>query len=167
MSKKYVPPSKRNNVSPVKSEFVMKEDEFPLLSNSGLRRRDIPTKSFAVLAAEWDDKTKEEKELAEHRQSLARQEQERISRERMNIVKHTRTEDQENIYNDEDEESPLTVENDGWSTVNHVKAKRELTVEEKYIRDNQRMEEEMRMQEENTVWREDADWDYRDRRTQN
>ena len=167
MSNKYVPPSKRNNAAPVKSEFVMKEDEFPALSNNGPTQKNIPMKSFAALASDWDEKTKEEKELAEHRQALAKQEHERISRDRMNVVCHTWTGVEENNYNIEDEEAPLNVEKDEWTTINRVKTKRELTVEEKYIRDQKMMEEEMRMQNEHTVWQQDSDWDYRDRRTQN
>jgi len=166
MSRSYVPPSRRQKAPIQKIGVEINNlNDFPSLSASGPKTRFLPTKSFAALASEWDERAKEEKDQAEQRKAIANQEKEQMEIRRMNIVQHKPVEFLEPDYDDEGEAAPLIVEKDEWTTINHTKIRRELTVEEKYLRDQRLAEEERQAEQGNTFWTENSDWDYRDRRT--
>lgn len=160
MSGKYIPPALRN-----KKEPTLTSDDFPSLCRPSQPTKTSfkPTRSFAVLATEWNEHEEDEKIRKEAQQSIHRHEAQRRAIDDRNVFVYRR--DQED-YNDDVQEDADKVPSadDDWKII-QKKAQRELTTEELFEK-KMRLEEEERRLEEDSVWKDGTlgDWDYRDRR---
>jgi hypothetical protein len=167
-SNKYVPPALRNRKDEKRVvELKDTAENFPTLGSASVRAPSPWTKkSFAVLAAECDAHSKEEKERLEFEAARRRREEERKRFDEQHLVRMYRPVHENDVHEEclaeEDEKM-----DDGWTTIER-KAKREFTLEELHAREAAREAEETNEAElQKSVWNEHAanDWDYRDRRT--
>jgi len=159
MSGKYVPPALRN-----KKEPTLTSDDFPSLGGSKQTAKTSfkPTRSFAVLATEWNEHEEDEKIRKETRESAQRHEAQRRAINDRNVFVYRP--DTEYYNEDRPDDSVQPLADDEWKII-QKKAQRELTTEELFEK-KARMEEEEKRMEEDSVWKDGnlTDWDYRDRR---
>ena len=159
MSGKYVPPALRN-----KKEPSLTSDDFPSLGGSKQPTKTSfkPTRSFAVLATEWNEHEEDEKIRKETRDSAQRHEAQRRALNDRNVFVYRP--DTEYYNEDRPDDSLQPLADDDWQVI-QKKAQRELTTEELFEK-KARMEEEEKRMEEDSVWKDGnlTDWDYRDRR---
>lgn len=168
-SNKYVPPALRNRKDEKRvNDLKDTTENFPTLGSAPARAPSTWTKkSFAVLAAECDAHSKEEKERLEFEAARRRRDEERRRSDEEHLVRMHRPVQwfvpvDEECVAEEDEKA-----DDGWTTIER-KAKREFTLEELHARALAREAEEAKEAElQKSVWNDHAanDWDYRDRRT--
>lgn len=170
MSGKYIPPALRN-----KNRFQFEEpkpkvptqDDFPALGGKSIAKTKTsfqPTRSFAVLATEWNEHEEEEKIRKETREMMERREAEKQAIENRHVfVYHKRDDYDQTDYVDKYDNHQQHT-SDEW-TVIEKKARRDLTTEELFEK-KLRLEEEEKRQAEDSVWNDSTgdDWDYRDRR---
>jgi hypothetical protein len=160
MSGKYIPPALRN-----KKEPSLTSDDFPSLGISSQQSKTSfkPTRSFAVLATEWNEHEEEEKLRKEAQQSIQRHEAQRRAINDRNVFVYRPDAEYYNEDRPDDSVQPLCAD-DEWQVI-QKKAQRELTTEELFEK-KARMEEEEKRMEEDSVWKDGnlTDWDYRDRR---
>lgn len=134
---------KRKNVE-------LTDDNFPTLGAPASR---VTTwggnKSFAALAVEWDEKSKQE-ELETKHQKEKEEQQTAIFRRRnaMPLPQFHNVHDFKEV-DDDVEEKPAPVDNDGWVTVDRRKYRRQKTIEEKLARPPT-------PEDDNSVWNNDA-----------
>lgn len=160
----YVPPHLRNKKKV--EEIVPPKDDFPVLGMSKTKTSFPPKRSFAALAMEWSEEADIQKQKEEYRKEMENREMRRKEAEMRNVVKFTNTTHYTDDAYPEEDTVLYPSSSDDWTTVNHKKLKRELTIEEKMERDAIREEEEKRMNEEDSMWNSNPadEWDYRDRR---
>ena len=160
MSGKYVPPALRN-----KKEPILSSDDFPSLGGSKQTTKTSfkPTRSFAVLATEWNEHEEDEKVRKETLESAQRDEAQRRAINSRNVFVYRPDADYYNEDRPDDSVQAVSAD-DEWKVI-QKKAYRELTTEELFEK-KERMEEEERRMEEESVWKDGGvtDWDYRDRR---
>lgn len=167
MASKYVPPALRNKKGEEPTKKLPTIDEFPTLGPAIARTKTgfAPTRSFAVLASEWNEHAEDEKIKKETHDNISRREANLRERDARNVFTYRQHEHEDRSYfkseNIEYEEDAT----DDWTTI-EKKPKREFTIEEKIARDIRREEEEKAM-EDSSVWnvQHTDEWDYRDRRT--
>lgn len=188
MTSKYIPPSRRNRDK--RPQWLREEEEkkarmeeeyrnglidndknFPSLSVKTTAQATPFKTSFASLATEWNEIEEEAKMNRELRAEKERRDNEKRMAEIRNYVPlHKQYHDGRNelIVEDYDDMSPPTetVDDDGWTIIEKRKPKKELTIEEKLLRDERRELEEQANREDESVWNfaGNDDWDYRDRR---
>jgi len=163
MSRRYVPPSKRG-LEPVEKKAVEINNlnDFPSLTNSAPKTIVVPQRSFSALASEWNVKAEEDRRNEEYRQADKRREIEKRERDCRNVVSLNNIHVFHQDYRD-NEETPL-VTKDEWTTIDRKRVVVELSAEEKDARERAREENKQA----DTVWTEDlndADWGFRDRRS--
>lgn len=152
MASKYVAPAKRAEMN---FPELVKSKPSQNVWNKG--------KSFAVLATEWNKSDEEEKEKQKNEEDI---ENNRKAREELNnrhvYIEFVRHNNQTDVMYDDEVVS--TANPDTWNMIDRKKAKVQLTMEEKFEKDEEReLEEKMRNDE--SVWTCDDKWDFRDRRT--
>lgn len=165
MSRRYVPPSKRDQ-QPLQKKVVEINNlnDFPSLTNSAPKTIVVPQRSFSELASEWNAKAEEERQNEEYRRADKRREIEQRERDCRNVVSLNNIHVFHEDYRDNEEQNVPLVTNDEWTTIDRKRVVVELSAEEKDMRE--RMREESR--QDDTVWAEnltDADWGFRDRRS--
>ena len=181
-SNKYIPPAFRN-----KNRFMTldedaraptpmpKQEEFPVLGGSPRTTSNgwKAKKSFAVLATEWNDHSEEEKTKEEYRRVAEKRESEKRERDMRNMVVFERRSSFDDAYDENtymmEDAAPATQDTGDWVTIER-KARREISEDEKQMREEAREAEERdRNAYEDSVWNaSNADeWDYRDRRVNN
>jgi hypothetical protein len=160
----YIPPHLRNNKNVEKP--VLKQDDFPALSVSKTKSQFIPKRSFATLANEWSEESEFQKQKEESRKEIELREVRRRESAIRNLVTFNSSNRTAGEYYQQETES-IQQSSDDWTTVNHIKLKRELSDEARIERELAREEEEKRMKEEDSMWASNThdDWDYRDRRS--
>lgn len=160
----YIPPHLRNNKNAEKT--LPKQDDFPALSVSKTKSQFIPKRSFASLANEWSEESEFQKQKEESRKEIELREVRRRESAIRNLVTFNNSNLTAGEYYQQETES-IQQSSDDWTTVNHVKLKRELSDEERLNRELAKEEEEKRMKEEDSMWTSNTldDWDYRDRRS--
>ena len=137
-------------------------DEFPELV-SGKPKQKTWTKSFSSLASEWNKQSIEEEEDRKYQEEMQKElERREALNSNFGFVRHNYY-DEGPIYRDYEEEKPKDVTTDGWTTVDRVKYRPELTIEEKNEREIAKEEEEQKTKDELSVWK-NEEWDVRDRR---
>ena len=152
MASKYVAPAKRVEMN------------FPELVNSKPSQNVWNKgKSFAALATEWNKSDEEEKEKQRNEEDI---ENNRKAREELNnrhvYIEFVRHNNETDIMYDDEVVS--TANPDTWNMIDRKKAKVQLTMEEKFEKDEAReLEEKLRNDE--SVWTCDDKLDFRDRRT--
>lgn len=167
MSGKYIPPALRNKKGEEPIKKLPTIDEFPSLGSSVVRTKTgfAPTRSFALLASEWNEHTEDEKIKKETQDLMSRREANVRERDARSVFTYRQIEEQDTSYyvaeNIESEQNTT----DDWTTI-EKKPKREFSMEEKMARDLRHEAEEKAM-EDSSVWnvQHGDDWDYRDRRT--
>ena len=154
----YVPPHLR-------SKPIPKEDDFPSLGVPKSKSQFIPKRSFASLANDWSEESEFQKQKEEVRRAVETREILRRESDIRNLVTFTNNNVRFQEYQPETES--VEQPSDEWTTVNHIKLKREFTDEERLKRELAKEEEEKRMKDEYSMWASNAndDWDYRDRRS--
>ncbi len=160
----YVPPHMRANKHAEKS--IPAQHEFPALSVAKTKTQFIPKRSFASLATEWSEDSEFQKQKEESRKEIEFREVRRRNADIRNLVTFNNSNKPVDDYHQRETEA-VQHSSDDWTTVNHVKLKRELSDDAKIERELAREEEEKRMKEEDSMWASNThdDWDYRDRRS--
>jgi len=155
----YVPPHLRSKPMP-------KQDDFPALSVPKTKTQFIPKRSFASLANEWSEESEIQKQKEEFRKEVENREIRRRETDIRNLVTFSSGTRASDEYFQEESEV-VQKSSDEWTTVNHVKLKRELSDDERLNRELAKEEEEKRMKDEDSMWNSNThdDWDYRDRRS--
>lgn len=158
----YVPPHLRKSKSA--DTPIPVQGEFPSLGVAKTKSQFIPKRSFASLATEWSEESEHQKQKEEFRKEVEAREVRRHEAAVRNIVTFRNSSFHDQTYTEETED--VEQHTDEWTTVNHIKPKRELSDEERLNRELAKEEEEKRMKEEDTMWVYNThdDFDYRDRR---
>lgn len=136
-------------------------EEFPALGVPKIQTK-VWKKSFSSLATEWNKQTIEQEEEQKYQDEMQK---ELERREALNsnfgfVAKFPRSYYEGPIYRDYDDEKPAPV--DEWTTVDRVKYRPELSIEEKNEKEIAKEAAEQK-QEEASVWK-NEEWDVRDRR---
>jgi hypothetical protein len=160
----YVPPHLRGNKQAEKT--IPAQHEFPALSVAKTKTQFIPKRSFASLANEWSEDSEFQKQKEDTRKEMELREVRRRNADIRNLVTFNNSNKSvDDIYRQESE--VIEQSSDEWTTVNHVKLKREFSDDARLERELAREEEEKRMKDEDSMWNSNThdDWDYRDRRS--
>jgi hypothetical protein len=137
-------------------------DEFPALGTAKPKTTTW-TKSFSSLASEWNKQTIEQEEERKYHEEMQKElERREALNSNFGFVRHNYY-DEGPIYRDYDEEKPKDVTTDGWTLIDRVKYRPELSIEEKNEKEIAKEEAERQAKEEMSVWKSE-EWDVRDRR---
>ena len=135
-------------------------DEFPAFGTAKPKTTTW-TKSFSSLASEWNKQTIEQEEERKYEEEMQKElERREALNSNYGFVRHNYYEGP--IYHDYEPEV-VEKKHDEWTTVDRVKYRPELSVEEKNEREIAKEMEEQKAKEEASVWKSE-EWDVRDRR---